>query len=240
MKLKTTPILITALIIFAFVSGSLWTKVNSLKQKAESQKQGEEKQIPQQKQQALEKPQVLGAEDQQEILKNTGTVKGAENAKVIIVEFSEYQCPFCKRYVDETYVKIMENYGDKIKYIFRDYPLPFHQHGQATAQAARCAGDQQKYWEYHDKLFAEKERWSTGEDITETLVVFSTELGLDSNSFRDCLTSGEYAQAIKDDFALGQKVGISGTPSFFINGRKLVGAQPFEKFKNIIEEELNK
>ena len=134
----------------------------------------------------------------------------------------------------------MAEYGDKIRYIFRDYPLPFHQHGQNTAQAARCAGEQEKYWQYHDKLFAEKDRWAIEGDSAEVLISFSTELGLDNIRFKDCLNSGKYSQAVKDDFALGQKVGVSGTPTFFINGQKLVGAQPFESFKAIIEKELNK
>ena len=242
MKDKITPVLVGALVIFAFAAGSLWTKTKNLENTGEAGGEGKvgiEEEKPQQKQQAPEVPQLLDSGDQQEIVKNNEAVKGAEDAKVTIVEFSEYQCPFCKKYVDETYVKIMTEYGDRIRYIFRDYPLPFHQHGQATAQAARCAGEQGGYWKYHDKLFAEKDRWATQEDSTEILISFSRELGLDNISFRDCLTSGKYAQAIKDDFALGQKVGVSGTPTFFINGRKLVGAQPFEKFDDLIQKELN-
>lgn len=238
MKNKITPILVGALVIFAFVAGSLWTKVKNLEQRTENQ--GEKKQIPEQKQQVPEEPQILKVKDQGEIVKDNRAVKGTKDAKVTIVEFSEYQCPFCKRYVDETYVKIMAEYGDRIRYIFRDYPLPFHQHGQNTAQSARCAGEQGKYWEYHDKLFENQAVWSSLKDAKETLLGYAGELGLNNNQFNDCLTSGKYAQAIKDDFALGQKIGVNGTPTFFINGTKLVGAQPFEKFKVIIEEELNK
>ena len=238
MKNKVTPILVAALIIFAFISGSLWTKVKTLEQ-GEGKDQKEE-QVPSQQQQAPEKPQVLGTEDKQEIVKNSGAVKGAENAKVTIVEFSEYQCPFCKKYIDGAYAQIMENYGDKIKYVFRDYPLPFHQHAQKAAEASRCADEQDKYWDYHDKLFANQSAWSAETDATDTFIGYGTELGLNGGQFKDCLSAGKYTQEIKDDFVLGQKVGVSGTPTFFINGQKLVGAQPFENFKVIIEEELGR
>lgn len=238
MNSKTTPLLIVLLVIVSFLLGMTWTRLRYV------EKEEDRKTItsPSPAGQAVKTPtpEVLGAGDQAEIVKNPAAVKGGENAKVTIVEFSEYQCPFCKKYVDETYVKILSDYGDKIRYIFRDYPLEFHQHAQITAEAARCAGDQGKYWEYHDNLFAEREKWVDQQDATETLVSFAASLGLNQESLRDCLTSGKFTQAVKDDLALGQKVGVSGTPSFFINGKKLVGAQPYEAFKTIIEEELQK
>lgn len=234
-KDKTTPILIAGLIIFAFIAGSLWTKVRNLEQNAENQgqKQGEALQ------QEPQGPVVLGAEDQAEIIKNAGAVKGAEDAKVTIVEFSEYQCPYCKRYVDEAYKQIMADYGDQIRYIFRDYPLPFHQHAQITAEATRCAGEQNMYWKYHDLLFEKADEWVSQTEIKDVLIGYSSQLGLNESQFRECLTSAKYTQSVKDDFALGQKMGVNGTPSFFINGRQLVGAQPYEAFQAIIEEELN-
>lgn len=237
MKDKLNSILIVALLIFAFISGALWTKVRNLEKKLETEKKGEQTaQIQQQEPKAI----ILGAEEQKEISKNAPAVKGAEDAKVTIVEFSEYQCPFCKRYVDEAYQQIMKNYGDKIRYIFRDYPLPFHNHAQITAEAARCAGEQEKYWPYHDLLFDKQTEWSTLENSKETLIGYAAKLGLNQEQFRTCLESSKYAQTVKDDVALGKKMGVSGTPSFFINGKQLVGAQPFEVFKAVIEEELNK
>jgi len=238
MKDKITPILVAGLVIFAFLSGTLWNKVKTLQQKETGTKEKEE--IPQQQQQEPEKPQVLGAEDQAEILKNPAASKGPEDAKVTIVEFSEYQCPFCKRYVDQAYVEIMKNYGEQIRYVFRDFPLQFHQHAQITAEAARCAGDQDQYWPYHDKLFSDQDKWLSQEDAKEVLVGFSGELGLDQGAFKECLTSGKFTQAVKDDLALGQKVGVQGTPSFFVNGQMLVGAQPYSAFEALIKQELEK
>lgn len=243
MNSKTTPLLIVLLVIVSFLLGTTWTRLRYVqKQQVVSGGKGQQIASPSPAVKAINptEPEVLGAEDQAEIVKNPAAVKGSEEAKITIVEFSEYQCPFCKKYVDEAYTKIWTDYGDKIRYIFHDYPLEFHQHAQKVAEAARCAGDQGKYWEYHDKLFAEREKWVDQQDATETLVSFAASLGLNKGSFRECLTSGKFTQVVKDDLALGQKVGVSGTPSFFINGKKLVGAQPYEAFKAIIEEELKK
>jgi protein-disulfide isomerase len=240
-----TPIFIVLLIVTSFLGGSL---VTQLKFMGKGEKEAP---VPQKAQKASpttrpktqeekeEQETVLEAEDLA-LIEDSETVKGNPEAPITIVEFSEYQCPYCKRYVDETYGKLWDEYGDKIRYIFRDYPLPFHQHAQKTAEAARCGGEQDKYWEYHDLLFERNSEWASSEDPNSVLNDFAKELGLDTDQFSECLSSGKYTQAVKDDFKLGQRVGVSGTPSFFINGRLLVGAQPFENFKVIIEEELSK
>ena len=116
--------------------------------------------------------------------------------------------------------------------------MPFHQHAQETAEAARCAGDQGQYWEMHDLLFENQSDWSQESDITDTLVSYAGELGLNESQFSSCLESGKFTQAVKDDQALGQSVGIQGTPSFFINGQKIVGAAPYSSFKALIDREL--
>ncbi|PIS08760.1 disulfide bond formation protein DsbA [Candidatus Beckwithbacteria bacterium CG10_big_fil_rev_8_21_14_0_10_34_10] len=234
---KITPILIAALIFAAFVSGSLWNKVRNLESEKEEQKAEEMVQAPEA---APEEPQVLGVEDQAEIVAEAAAVKGLDGAKVTIVEFSEYQCPFCKRYVDSAYKRILDEYGEEIRYVFRDYPLPFHPNAQITSEAARCAGEQGDYWSYHDKLFEDQETWSNLDSPKETLVGYAGTLGLNQANFQTCLNNGTYIQAIKDDVSLGQKMGVSGTPTFFINGQKLVGAQPFENFKTTIDQELAK
>lgn len=166
--------------------------------------------------------------------------KGSKNAKVTIVEFSEYECPYCQRYVQDAYAKIFEEYGDQIRYVFHDYPLPFHANAQLTSEAARCAGDQGKYWEMHDELFAKRDEWTAATDAKTTVTNLAAGVGLNKASFTACLESGKHTQAVKDDMALGQSVGVSATPSFFINGQMLVGAQPFEAFKAIIDQELTK
>lgn len=230
----TTPFLVVLLLVVAFMAGSFYTSSKS------TEKAGGEAVVP--TTQAAQQPQegtTLAAADWAAI-QDSELAKGKPGAAITIVEFSEYQCPYCKRYVDETYGRLWEEYGDQLYYVFRDYPLPFHQHAQKTAEAARCAAEQGKFWEYHDLLFEKKAEWEGETDPSSVLVGFARELGLKTSDFSSCLSTGKYAQAVKDDLALGQSVGVGGTPSFFINGQMLVGAQPFENFKAIIDAELVK
>ena len=230
----TTLVIVVLLVLAAFILGMNWEEILGRQEKAqtpETQPVAQDNQTP-------PEPAVLGETQVAEIEEGGAAVKGNENAPVTIVEFSEYQCPFCKRYVDESYQKIFEEYGDQIRYIFRDYPLEFHQHAQKTAEAARCAGDQNQYWSMHDLLFSQRDEWANEAKIDSLLADYASQLSLDKAEFNSCLTSGKHTQAVKDDLDLGKKIGVSGTPSFFINGQKLVGAHPFENFKKIIDEEL--
>jgi len=161
-------------------------------------------------------------------------VKGPSDAKVTIVEFSEFQCPFCAR-VQPTVNQILEEYGDDVRIVYRDFPLSFHQYAQKAAEAAECADDQGKFWEYHDKLFENQQALDTS-----NLKQYAKDLGLDSAQFDSCLDSGKYELEVKKDFQDGQSYGVSGTPTFFINGIKVVGAQPFSTFKQVIDSELTK
>jgi protein-disulfide isomerase len=161
-----------------------------------------------------------------------GASKGPANAPVTIVEFSDYQCPFCSR-AEETVKKVMEAYPGKIRVFFRDYPLPFHQQAQKAHEAAQCAGDQNKYWEMHEKLFANQQALQVPQ-----LKEHAKGLGLDAGKFDKCLDSGDKAKMVQDAKKAGDEVGVNGTPAFFINGRPLSGAVPFEKFKEIIDIEL--
>jgi len=173
-----------------------------------------------------------------EVSEDDDTVLGDKNAKVTIIEFSDYQCPFCKKFYEETLPLLKTNYINtgKAKLIYRDYPLSsIHPNAQKAAEAAECAGEQNKYYEYHDKLF--KNQNSLG---IEDLKKYAKELGLNINIFNDCLDSNKMASEVQKDLEEGQNIGVDGTPAFFINGRPLVGAQPFEAFKNLIEQELNK
>ena len=157
---------------------------------------------------------------------------GPADAPVTIVEFSDFQCPYCQR-VGPTMASVREAYGDKVRIVFRDYPLAFHQQAQPAAEAAQCAHEQGKFWEYHDKLFANQQ--ALGAD---DLKKYAADLELDGERFTECFDSGRFRQDVQDDFQYGQSVGVSGTPAFFINGRFISGAQPFDKFKEIIDEEL--
>lgn len=162
-------------------------------------------------------------------------VLGDKNAKVTIIEFSDYECPFCARFATQTLPQIKDQYvkTGKVKIVFRDFPLSFHANAQKAAEAAECADDQGKYWEYHDKLFANTQSL----DVT-SLKQYAKDLGLDATKFNSCLDTGKYTAEVKKDFSDGQAVGISGTPSFVINGKLVVGALPFEMFKQEIDAAL--
>jgi protein-disulfide isomerase len=159
------------------------------------------------------------------------TPKGPANAPVTIIEFSDYQCPFCRR-AEGTVEQVLQTYGDKVRLVYRDYPLPFHEHAKPASIAAMCAEKQGKFWEYHEKLFK-------SDDLSdEGLVKMAGEVGLDLGKFEECRKSPDTMAAVDKEIAAGAAVGVRGTPAFFINGRMLSGAQPFEKFKEIIDEEL--
>ena len=157
--------------------------------------------------------------------------RGPEAAPVTIIEFSDYECPFCKR-AEPTVKKVLDTYGDKVRLVYRNYPLEFHATARPAAEASACAAAQGKFWEYHDKLFASS-------DLTDAkLKSLAGELGLDQAKFDECFDKKQFKADIDKDMADASSVGVSGTPAFFINGRMISGAQPFEKFKEIIDDEL--
>jgi len=182
----------------------------------------------------------LSAEEWEMITKDAKQVKGQEGARVTIVEFTDYQCPYCARYVEEAYQEIMKQYLEKgqVKYILRDLPLPFHANAVPAAVAARCAGQAGKYWEMHDKLFGSQEEWSSLTPPTDKFVAYAGALGLDTGKFRSCLADPAIKTEVEADGEMASKIGASGTPTFFVNGKALVGAQPFASFKELIEAEL--
>lgn len=162
----------------------------------------------------------------------TGPSRGPESAPVTIVIFSDFECPFCSR-ANPSLDQVVEQYGDQVRLVFRHFPLSFHPHAEKAAEASLCADDQGKFWEMHDLLFA---RQKNLED--EDLKDYAEELGLDTEAFDNCLDSGAKSEQVAKDFADGQEAGVRGTPAFFINGRFLSGAQPFEQFKQLIDAEL--
>ena len=153
---------------------------------------------------------------------------------VTIVEFSDYQCPFCAR-VNPTLDRIRQTYGDRVKIVFKDYPLPNHPQAPKAAEAARCAGDQKKYWEMHDAMFANQRALEV-----PALKQTARAIGLNGASFDQCLDSGKWAEAVTAGSELGSKMGVNSTPTLYVNGRAVIGAMPFENFKSIIDEELAK
>ncbi len=167
---------------------------------------------------------------------------GNKRAKVTMIEFSDYQCPFCRTFWKDSFAQLKKEYIDtgKVLFVYRDYPLSFHPMAEPSAQAAECADDQGKYWEMHDKIFGEQGKKGQG-TVTFTLQdlkLWASQIGLDAGKFNQCLDSGKYKDEVAKDFADGSAAGVSGTPSFFINGRLVVGAQPYASLKAIIDEEL--
>ncbi len=159
--------------------------------------------------------------------------KGPKNAPVTIIEFSDYECPFCQR-AEPAVAKVMETYRDKVRLVFRDFPLPMHKNAAPAAEAAACANAQGKFWEYHGKLFTSS---SLGAD---RLKAIAGEIGLDAAKFDECVSKRQFKADVEKDLADGAEAGVNGTPAFFINGRLLSGAQPYEKIKEVIDEELAK
>lgn len=158
--------------------------------------------------------------------------QGSATAKITLIEFSDFQCPYCRK-TRPTIKKILETYPGKIKYVFRDFPLGFHHQSPKAHQAANCSKDQNKYWEYNSLLW---ERF--GKIQISDLKGYAKELGLDQKKFDECLDSDKYASEVEKDINDGAQAGVSGTPAYFINGILLSGAQPFEEFQKLIEEEL--
>lgn len=166
-------------------------------------------------------------------------VLGSPDAPVTIIEYSEYLCGFCQRFALETLPQIEEEYIEtgKVKLVFRDYPI----HGEAAAaiaMVAECAADQGSFWDMNLMLFERSEEWSESEDILGTFQSYAEEIGIDADELVNCLELGTPFERILEDYNLGIQDGVTGTPTFLINGTRIVGAQPLEEFQRIIEEEL--
>lgn len=168
-------------------------------------------------------------------------ILGKDDAKVAIIEFSDFQCPYCNRHNKQTLPKLKEQYMDsgKVKYVMRDFPLGFHRQAKIAAIAANCAGEQGKYWPMHDKLFENARKLKR-----ELFVELAKGLKLDDKKYVSCLDDPKQAKQVEQDIAYGGSLGVSGTPAFFIgrikdgvmtNVRPLSGAQPYERFAQIID-----
>lgn len=161
-----------------------------------------------------------------------GPSKGPAGAPVTIVEFSDFQCPYCVR-AEKTVEEVLAAYPDKVRLVYRDFPLEFHPLAPKASEASYCAQDQGKYWEMHARLFK-----AEGKLAVDELKKYARELGLDGGKFDVCIDSGAKAKVIEEHKKAGEALGVTGTPAFFVNGRMISGAQPIEKFKEIIDQEL--
>ena len=161
-------------------------------------------------------------------------VFGPSSAAVEIIEFSDFQCPFCQRLTD-TLEQLKSEHGSDIRLVFKDYPLPNHAQAFKAAEAGNCANQQGKFWELHDTMFSRQSELGV-----DDLKRHAGELGMDQAAFDACLDSGRFAEQVNADLAAGQQYGVSSTPTVFINGRAVMGAAPFEMFDEIIREELDR
>ena len=158
---------------------------------------------------------------------------GPANAPITIIEFSDYQCPYCQVWYKQVYQQLLASYPDKLRFVYRDLPLPMHPEAAPAAEAADCAGEQNAYWKYHDALF--NQQYGLSRAAYEH---YAADLGLDTKAFAACLDSHRFQGEVQADASDAARVGISGTPSFVVNGRLLIGALPFSEFKKVIDEEL--
>ncbi|MBU1132192.1 DsbA family protein [Patescibacteria group bacterium] len=162
---------------------------------------------------------------------NEDYFEGGENASVVVIEYTDFECPYCYRHY-ETTKQLVEAYGDKIKLVVRHYPLPFHANAQKASEAAECAGEQGKFWQMYDALFAANNAKDMSVDKWKAT---AKTLGMNTANFNDCLDSGKYADYIQQVAAAGAGAGVEGTPATFINGNFVSGAVPFDSLKEAID-----
>jgi len=234
-KINIIYVLFFLLIIAAFLIGVLVTQVQFLKNGS-----------------PVAANDIYAGADAQQPTQPTGPVDvdegnlpilGNKDAKVTIVEFSDFQCPFCKQMFEEALPQIKKEYIDtgKAKLAFRHYPLTsIHPNAQKAAEASECANDQDKFWEYHDQLFTNQADWESlsGDEVINKFVEYANTIGVDGETLRECVTSGKMAENVKKDVDAGTKVGVDGTPATFVNGMLISGAVPFEEFKAQIDAAL--
>ena len=158
--------------------------------------------------------------------------RGPADAPVEIVEFSDFDCPYCQR-ATETIEQLLEEFAGQIRFVYKDYPLPTHPDAFKAAEAGNCAHEQDRFWELHDTMFANQ-----GALSVEELHAYAENLGLDTDAFAECLDSGRHTATVERDMAIGDGYGVSSTPTLFLNGRAVLGAAPYDTFAEIVREEI--
>lgn len=236
-KLNTTQLLVALLFVAAFLIGFLVTKVQYLeKGQATGTAAVPSAQAPaQQPQQGLQPGQKV------DVATGSLPALGKENAKVTVIEFADFQCPFCEKWFTESGKNLIKDYVDtgKVKFYYRHFAF-LGEESNWAAEASYCANDQGKFWDFHDYLFNHQQGENQGAFTKDKLKGFAATLGLNTSTFNSCLDGGKYTKAVTDDTAAGQKAGVSGTPTTFVNGQAMVGAQPYTALKTLIDQELSK
>jgi len=175
-------------------------------------------------------------------------IKGDLNAPITIVEFSDFQCPFCARFHSTVFPQLEANYIDtgKVKFVYRDFPIQgIHPNAVAASLASECADEQGMFWEYHDLVFENQNKWQSlsGRIVVDTFEQYALELGLGTSDFNTCFESAKYIDEVTKDFQDGVSYGVTGTPGFFVGNDelgyvKIVGAQPYQVFERLIEDQI--
>lgn len=223
--------------VVGFVSGSMWTENKTLRSGVINPPVAGEQQLA-----APEPAQPLSDADWEEVLSEPVFAIGDPNAPVTMVEFTDYQCPFCAQHFTQTYGQLVSKYVDsgQLRIVFRDQALVFHQNANSAAQLVRCAAEQDQAEAMHDELFTRQTEWSqlAGEALNTKYAELATAAGLNGEAMVSCVESGKYQAAVDADSALGNRIGAGGTPTFFIEKEPLVGALPLAEFERVIEEKL--
>lgn len=235
-----TPILVILLIIASFLIGVLFTKVSYLEGGAGTNTAGTNA-----GDQAGTPPQAPPPGTKVDVKAGHLPSLGNKDAKVTVIEFSDFQCPFCKQLFDSTLPQLKSDYVDtgKIKFIYRHYPLTaIHPNALKAAMASECANDQDKFWEYHDKLFTSQDEWASlaAQAASDKLKEYAQVLGLNAGNFNPCLDSDKFKDKVDEDLSDGTAAGVNGTPATFVNGVLISGAVPYTQFKSAIDSELAK
>lgn len=239
-NIKTNQILVGFLIIAAFLIGVLYTKVQYL----EKSQTGNQAAVPNQQGTATQpnQPQAAAPGQKQNVGVGNLPPLGSKDAKVKIIAFEDFRCPFCDKFNKETLPLIKKDYIDtgKASFSYRHYQFL----GPASViagNASECANEQGKFWQMHDYLYQNQPSESdTSMYTTDKMTQIAGTLGMDTNQFQSCLSSTKYQKNVDQDLADGQKTGVTGTPTVFINGIPIVGAQPYTAFQTVIDQELKK
>lgn len=235
-NIKTTQILVVLLIVGAFVIGMLVMKVQDLEKSVSTQTTATQAQSA--PSQALQQPQpTLG---KQNVSIGHLQPKGDPNAKVKIIAFEDFRCPFCDQWFKNTEPQIIKDYVDTGKAVlyYRQYQF-LGPASVVAGNAAECANEQGKFWEFHDYLYQNQpDESDTSMYTVDNLTQIAGNLGMDTNQFQSCLSSKKYDKNVSQDLSDGQKAGVSGTPTVFIDGTPIVGAEPYDAFKTLIDQEL--
>lgn len=232
-NIDTTKVLVALLIVAAFFIGTLYSKVQHLEKGATAPTPvaGTQPTVPGQ----------LAPGEKVDVKEGHLPLLGNKDAKVTVIEFADFQCPFCKQWFDDTSSQLIKEYVDtgKVKFAFRHYAF-LGQESTWAAQASECANDQGKFWEYHDYLYTHQGAENSGAFNKDKLEGFAQQLGLNVAEFKSCLESDKHADKVAQDLSEGQQAGVSGTPTVFVNGMPLVGAQPYATLKQLVDQELAK